>query len=635
MMASPAVAAAEQENNRRLAFASPLNNYSPQVFSTYDPARLPSKSLLARQSVPSPSGECYEGDDAERPMLAVLAPGANEWAVLLGEFAVDGLLTFGRFQSALLAGDESKVPGLTDVLGDAHDLWVALVGDRSDSGAVEEIAELLSIACSERLAARASFSFSPSRGSPDKERREDSEHNVEGDEDMCNVETDSLDDGTAPNAEEDRALQQSMQRLKEFIGAQPRASREAISLLEGFLAKDSCARGITVPVRAALTQPAHMATAANVDEGTHARTASPSLELERTHESAPSSIARWLEQSPSPSQPSLDEGRGQQLRDEGTAETPVHNADEVLSKSNDKRDEQTDDSSRASEHWRALEAGGGGHNPGVSSPWEEGERGEATGWTSGTGQTFISPQPAPAPQPHMKTPQQHLTARRSSLQQFTPQFSVHDPSSEAFRMATDIQSASPSGEGVGYNAGGIDSPGSRDLQKYTHGTADVDDNTDADMNDQGALGGEEQMEGQGDTSFSFEAPLTAWGANDFDRCELVIYVCVYMYGARSGEAPRRSCRAPTGYVQMPAGKKLGIIILCIHPRKILPSKNSRRTSPQKNLYAFGPTPDGVWQLQRGAPRGRAPKLLRCRAVKSDTTHADTTFLSTEKLFSHV
>jgi len=344
MMASPAVAAAERENNRRLAFASPLNNYSPQVFSTYDPARLPSKSLLARQSVPSPSGECYEGDDAERPMLAVLAPGANEWVVLLGEFAVDGLLTFGRFQSALLAGDESKVPGLTDVLGDAHDLWVALVGDRSDFGAVEEIAELLSIACSERLAAQASFSFSPSRGSPDKERREDSEHNVEGDEDMCNVETDSLDDGTAPNAEEDRALQESMQRLKEFIGAQPRASREAISLLEGFLAKDSCARGITVPVRAALTQPAHMATAANVDP-----------ELERTHASAPSSIARWLEQSPSPSQSSLDEGRGQQLRDEETAETPGHNADEVLGKSNDKRDVQTDDSSRASEHWRALD----------------------------------------------------------------------------------------------------------------------------------------------------------------------------------------------------------------------------------------------------------------------------------------
>ena len=165
---------------------------------------------------------------------------ASGWAALLGEFAAGGRVTFAQFQSALVAGDERRVPGLTEVREDADDLWTALVGNRCAAGAVSEIAELLTIACSERAASRASGSPNTAHMLRSQLRSRQSPARRSVDDDMCNVETDSLD-----------GLRESMERLQNFIGTQPRASGEAIASLEVFLAKEPAARGLTVPPRSA------------------------------------------------------------------------------------------------------------------------------------------------------------------------------------------------------------------------------------------------------------------------------------------------------------------------------------------------------------------------------------------------
>lgn len=298
---------------QRLVFASPLNIYSPPVRFTYDPARQPAKSLLARHSLP-PAGlaargprnsdsdknalssfpsfspctcvynrfaasnvasQCDFDDGSElansksevimRSEEAIIATanllntwrppdndaasmqtpnagglGTRGWAALLHEFSTGGLISFAQFQRALAAGDEREVHGLQEVREDADDLWSALVGDCGTVGSVSEMGELLTIACSERAPVRASVD-AINRGLPLQRMKE------EGDEDdMCNIETDSLDGDTEAPAQEHNDLCESMQKLRKFIGSQPRASSEGIASLEAFLAKDSAARDLQV-----------------------------------------------------------------------------------------------------------------------------------------------------------------------------------------------------------------------------------------------------------------------------------------------------------------------------------------------------------------------------------------------------
>jgi hypothetical protein len=505
---------------RRLAFASPLNKYSPLAPSTYDPSRLPEKSLIrhllppgtAAPGVQEEKRACAPDDggvnDSELPdspaaiiahsgqMIAATAnllgawqragaagedaapaaatrrspalrgSEASGWAALLGEFAVGGRVTFAQFQSALVAGDECKVLGLTEVREDAEDLWVALVGDRGAAGAVSEIAELLSIACSERAASRApgpptGASASLQRSGP---TARGSHPDVASDEDMCNVDTDSLDGDAAFAVATERELRESMVRLQDFIGTQPRASGEAIASLESFLATEPAARGLAVPPRSATQQEYATAETRPAADSAHRAAASHSLSSSAnqstdspTATSSRASVADWLLTPPS-TQTCAAAATSAELAVAGEGASPAQ--------------EQQDESvatprEREASVQRSIPLRS---SPGVR-PSNQGwpEAGAADKEASAAGKEasatdnplpVVSPQPAPPPQPHLKTPQRHSPQRAAPL--------AHHES-----LWADAQGDSPSApRGAAYSEGasgasaGIldsDSPGSRAL----------------------------------------------------------------------------------------------------------------------------------------------------------------------------
>jgi len=509
-----------EAQRRRLAFASPLNKYSPLVRSTYDPARLPEKSLIRHSLPPGTAPSAPDARPPRRPASQSLSPspgprrrpaapeaaaggGVNDselpdspgaiithsgqmitatanllgawqrvadaagdaaptaaarrgaeasgWAALLGEFAAGGRVTFAQFQSALVAGDECKVPGLTEVREDADDLWTALVGNRGAAGAVSEIAELLTIACSERAASRAPGSPNTAHELRSHIRSRQSPARRSVDEDMCNVETDSLD-----------GLRESMERLQNFIGTQPRASGEAIASLEVYLAKEPAARALTVPPRSAAPQE-YAAAFNTVDPSPDVLQGHPAAEARAGDDGAPhppskhassttvtAAVRDWLLTPPS-TQTSAAAAASAELAVGGDSASPA-----AVLQPQDEGPWPHD-----AEHWLAghiaispsppdTDSNHSG-NSGVSTPREEGgsvlrnslprsilgaSEGSTVqrptnrstnrfGWPPGRGsleespadksQTLTSPLPAPPPQPHLKSPQRRQQPLRAGL----------------------------------------------------------------------------------------------------------------------------------------------------------------------------------------------------------------------------
>jgi hypothetical protein len=327
---------ASQRDSRRLVFASPINEFSPAVRSTYDPSRQPAKSLLARHAqswaeegrgAPAEhEGEkkAWQRDDAswlrtdpalceslspaaspsirrdagalediardqvdpelpDSPAAIIARSGqttsatkhlfgglqgavvptdedtgmgaiarqageAGDWAALLGEFATaGGMITFQGFERALAAGSAHRIVGLREVQEDADDMWIALIGEHDSVGNVAEIAELLTVACAERSAA-ATQPATSSHAEKHAANAAATQHlDVASDEDMCNMSSDSMVVDVLSRASMDKDLRESMRRLEDFIGTQPRASRQEIASLEGFLADGSRAKNIKFP----------------------------------------------------------------------------------------------------------------------------------------------------------------------------------------------------------------------------------------------------------------------------------------------------------------------------------------------------------------------------------------------------
>ncbi len=278
---------------------------------------------------------------------------------------------------------------------------------------------------------------------------------------MCNVDTDSLDGDAAFAAATERELRESMVRLQDFIGTQPRASGEAIDSLESFLATEPAARGLAVPPRSASQQEytiAETSAAADIAGSAHRAAASQLRSCSTdspTATSSRASVADWLLTPPS-------------TQTSAAAVTSAELA--VVGEGARLAQEQQDDSEAKLRPRGALVSSQrstplsspGARPPDKCSPEASAADKEAS--ATDKPRILVSPQPAPPPQPHLKTPQ------RQSPHHTAPVRARHEC------LLADAQGDSPSASsGAAHSesaAGasacilGSDSPGSRALGKH-------------------------------------------------------------------------------------------------------------------------------------------------------------------------
>ena len=384
----------DDHRSRRLVFASPLNTYSPAMRSSYDPARQPAKPLLVRHSMPPARNSTTVGnhsaswtsndtawlrtDDSQSlasirlsppPDCMRMSPAARSWAELLGRHAsADGAIAFEQFQCALGAGDECSIVGLAEVREDADGLWNALVGAHDEVGAASEVAELLTVACSERAMASSSppvlVGHRPSDAdvAPQSVDMPRNEH----EHDVCNLSADSAHEAAeamhAAIAAGSAATRHdkdtdSMERLQDFLVQQPHAAGTAIDEFEGFLAQTTRARSLTLPARRdspALT--AALAAAESRLQATHDRDVDSSHMHQIAH--GVTSDMELAKVSPAAA-PQPSASRVTQMRGYKSPEKPSAAAQALAQESPDELARLVSD---------AADGGGGITHPGPTSP---------------------------------------------------------------------------------------------------------------------------------------------------------------------------------------------------------------------------------------------------------------------------